>query len=85
MHVEPTLGERDRELAGADAEFENVSARLASETEHDGRLPFGVHRIPLVVDIGHRGPAIGLRPVSVHNRILAAPAAMMWPWRDSSR
>ena len=60
------------------------SAPARLEQERDGRLPFGVHRIPLVVDIGDR-VAIGLRPVPVHNRILAAPAAMMWPWRDSSR
>ena len=84
VHLEPALGERDRELAGADAELEDASAAARLEEERDGRLPFGVHRIPLVVHIGDR-VAIALGPVPIHTRILAAPAAMMGPWRDSSR
>ena len=84
MHLEPAFGKRDRELAGADAELEDASTSARLEQERDSRLPFVVHRIPLVVDIGDR-VAIALRPVSIHIRILAAPAAMMGRWRDSSR
>ena len=54
VHLEPSLGERDGELARADPELEDRPTAAHRVEELDGCFAFGVHRVPLVVDVRDR-------------------------------